>query len=99
MPALWRLVAEDVLAEDYHRKFMIEKLIEIPKMSKVTVNMSLADFKKCTILAKDYEGRDLLVHSYKQAISGGPYYNENKWNYINELDTSRRCWRRGGKGT
>jgi subtilisin family serine protease len=76
MSVVWRLIAEDTLATDCNRRFMIEELIEVPRLSHVKINISLADFETRTILAQDLKGNNLQVQYYQQAISGGPYQDE-----------------------
>jgi serine protease AprX len=74
---------------DNSRSFMIEKFIQVPQTGGLLVNMSLAGARKCTILTNTTEGDDLVVHSYKQATSGDPYYDEvsgttrMRWTQVN----------------
>jgi hypothetical protein len=78
MPVVERFVIPDnpeAVEEDNLRSFMIEKIIEIP-LGSLNMSLSLADARNSSIPIKNMRGEDLLVHSFKQAISGGPYYNE-----------------------
>ncbi|MHB8086244.1 MAG: S8 family serine peptidase, partial [Dehalococcoidia bacterium] len=59
---------------DASRMFMIEKVITIPKLSDTTVRVSLAEAQVSKVSTKDIAGRSLLIHSYTQYFSGGPYY-------------------------
>jgi hypothetical protein len=74
---------------DNSRSFMVEKPIQVPKTGGLIVNMSLAGARKCTIFTNTTEGDDLIIHSYKQAISGDPYYDETsgttrmRWTQVN----------------
>lgn len=83
------LIDPHLLAEDNTRSFMIEKVIQVPKVGGLLVNMSLAEARKCTIFTNDTKGNNLIIHSYKQAISGDPYYDEAsgttkmRWTHVN----------------
>ena len=62
-------------SDDNYRSCMMERIVNVP-FGYTSLNFSLADVKKHIIATKDSKGQDLLIHTYKQSISGCPYYNQ-----------------------
>ena len=60
--------------DDNYRSCMAEKVVNVP-FGQTYLNFSLSNISKHVIQTKDVHGQVILIHSYKESISGGPFYN------------------------
>jgi len=69
---------------DYSRAFMLQKIVSVPKLSRLNVSISLSEAKVSTIPTVDSSGKNLTVHEYVQYLCGGPqtwydYFFTSEW--------------------
>lgn len=57
---------------DFSRAFMLQKIISIPKLSRLEVSIRLSESKVSVIPTTGSLKSNLIVHAYVQYLSGGP---------------------------
>jgi len=78
------VVTSSGLSYDFNRAFMLQKVISIPKLSRLNVSIKLSEARTSFIPTIDYLGNNLTIHAYTQYFSGGPqscneYFCSSTW--------------------